>query len=173
MDCSPPGSSVHGILQARILERVVMPSSRDLPYQGSNLSLLLVFCVWQAGSLPRAVCLRVFAKSSEPQEAAGRHSRSIHSFISALHFIWKRVIGESLLSLRWEAAVLSITFRRVCSVARLWLTLWDITEGSPPGSSVHGISQARILKWIAISSSGGSSWPRDWTRFSCVSCIGR
>ena len=32
---------------------------------------------------------------------------------------------------------------------------------SPPGSSVHGISQARILEWVAISSSRGSSWPRD------------
>ena len=31
MDCSPPGSSVHGILQARILEWVAMPSSKDLP----------------------------------------------------------------------------------------------------------------------------------------------
>ena len=34
MDCSPPGSSVHGILQARILEWVAMPSSRDLPDWG-------------------------------------------------------------------------------------------------------------------------------------------
>ena len=34
MDCSPPGSSVHGILQARILEWVAMPSSRDLPNPG-------------------------------------------------------------------------------------------------------------------------------------------
>ena len=41
---------------------------------------------------------------------------------------------------------------------------------SPPGSSVHGILQARILKWVALSSSRGSSQPRDWT---CVSCIGR
>ena len=40
----------------------------------------------------------------------------------------------------------------------------------PPGSSVHGISQARILDWIAISFSRGSSQPRDWT---CISCIGR
>ena len=31
IDCSPPGSSVHGILQARILEWVAMPSSKDLP----------------------------------------------------------------------------------------------------------------------------------------------
>ena len=34
---------------------------------------------------------------------------------------------------------------------------------SPPGSSVHGISQARMLEMIAISSSRESSWPRDWT----------
>ena len=44
---------------------------------------------------------------------------------------------------------------------------------SPPGSSVHGISQARVLGWVAISYSRGSSQPRDWTRISCVSCIGR
>ena len=42
-----------------------------------------------------------------------------------------------------------------------------------PGSSVHGISQARILEWIVISSFRGSSWPRDWTGVSYVSCIGR
>ena len=40
---------------------------------------------------------------------------------------------------------------------------------SPPGSSVHGISQARILEWVAISSSRGSSWPRDQTPISCIS----
>ena len=43
---------------------------------------------------------------------------------------------------------------------------------SPPGSSVHGISQARILELIAISSSRGSSWPRDQTPISSVSYIG-
>ena len=41
---------------------------------------------------------------------------------------------------------------------------------SPTGSSVHGILQARILEWVAISYSRGSSWARGWT---CVSCIGR
>ena len=44
---------------------------------------------------------------------------------------------------------------------------------SPPGSSVHGISQARILEPVAISSSKGPSQPRDLTRVSYVSCIGR
>ena len=37
---------------------------------------------------------------------------------------------------------------------------------SPPGSSVHGISQSRILKWVAISFSRGSSQPGDWTFIS-------
>ena len=40
MDCSPPGSSVHGILQARILEWVAMPSSRELPHPGIKLASL-------------------------------------------------------------------------------------------------------------------------------------
>ena len=38
----------------------------------------------------------------------------------------------------------------------------------PPGSSVHGISQARILEWVFISSSSGSSKPRDWTHISWI-----
>ena len=39
---------------------------------------------------------------------------------------------------------------------------------SHPGSSVHGILQARILEWVAISFSRGSSPPRNWTRVSCI-----
>jgi len=39
---------------------------------------------------------------------------------------------------------------------------------SSPGSSVHGISQARILEWVAISFSRGSSQPRDQTHISCI-----
>ena len=60
--------------------------------------------------------------------------------------------------------------------------LCDPMDCSQPGSSVHGISQARILKWVAISYSKGSSQPRDRTHvsyvsyvscISCDSCIGR
>ena len=51
------------------------------------------------------------------------------------------------------------------------LTPW--TWGSPPGSSVHGILQARILEWVTISYSRGSSQPRDRTYVSCGSCTGR
>ena len=39
---------------------------------------------------------------------------------------------------------------------------------SPSGSSVHGISQARILEWVAIPFCRGSSWPRSWTHVSCI-----
>ena len=42
---------------------------------------------------------------------------------------------------------------------------------SPPGSSVHRIFQARILQWVAMTSSRGSSWPRDLTRITFISCI--
>ena len=47
------------------------------------------------------------------------------------------------------------------------LTLCNPTDCSPPGSTVHGIFQARIAEWVAISYSRGSSWPRDWIRISC------
>ena len=52
----------------------------------------------------------------------------------------------------------------------LFVTVWTI---APPGSSVHGILQARILEWVAMPSSRGSSQPRDRTSISYVSCIGR
>ena len=48
------------------------------------------------------------------------------------------------------------------------LTLCDPMDCSPPGSSVHGIFQASILEWIAISSSRGSSQPRAHTHISCI-----
>ena len=48
------------------------------------------------------------------------------------------------------------------------LTLCKPMNHSPPGSFVHGILQARILKWVAIPFSRRSSWPRDWTWDSCI-----
>ena len=52
-------------------------------------------------------------------------------------------------------------------------TLCDAMDCSQPGSSVHGILQARILEWVTISFSKGSSQPRGQTRSYYVSCIGR
>ena len=53
------------------------------------------------------------------------------------------------------------------------LTLCNPMDGSLPGSSVHEILQARILEWITMPSSRGSSQPRDQTCVSYISCIGR
>ena len=53
-------------------------------------------------------------------------------------------------------------------VAQSCQTLCDPKDGNLPGSEVHGIFQARILEWAAISFSRGSSQPRDRTRVSCI-----
>ena len=58
----------------------------------------------------------------------------------------------------------------VCSVAQPCPTLCNPLESSPPVSSVHEIFQARILEWVAVSSSRRSSQTKDQT---CISCIGR
>ena len=50
-------------------------------------------------------------------------------------------------------------------------TLCNPMDCCPPGSSVHGILQARILDWVAISSFRGSSWPSDWTPVSWSSAL--
>ena len=52
-----------------------------------------------------------------------------------------------------------------------WLTLCDPVDCSLQGSSVHRTLQARILEWVAVSSSRGRSWPRDRPLISCISCI--
>ena len=57
-----------------------------------------------------------------------------------------------------------------CCMLSLFGHVWfcDPTDCSLAGSSVHGILQARILEWVAMPSSRGSSQPRDWT---CISCL--
>ena len=72
------------------------------------------------------------------------------------------------------ARVRMVRLVRACVLSRfscagLFATLLD---QSPRDSSVHGILQARILEWVAVPSSRGSSWPRDWTHISYVSSIG-
>ena len=57
------------------------------------------------------------------------------------------------------------------SFIRLCLTLCDPMDCSPPGSSVHGILQAIMLKWVVVLSSRGSSPSRDRTHISCGSHI--
>ena len=125
MDCSPPGSSVHGIPQARILEWVAMPSS-----QGSSQSK------------PRTHVFYV-------------------SCIGRLVLYHQRHLGSPL------------SYRCVCLCVRAKLlqscpTLCNPMDCSLPGSSVHGILQARIVEWVAMPSSQGCSQPRDRTQVSCI-----
>ena len=61
----------------------------------------------------------------------------------------------------------------VCLVTQSWLSLCDPMDCSLPGSSVYGIFQARILEWVAIPYSRGSSQYRDQTCITCFSCVER
>ena len=63
-------------------------------------------------------------------------------------------------------------YSSVCMLShdQLFVTLWTIAQQAP---HVHGIFQAKILKWVAISYVRESSQPKDQTGVSCISCIGR
>ena len=108
--------------------------------------------VWFAPTIPTAFPWRY------------RHKR--HSYLE--HSVWKwdywHFQSEAC---GWVAAFVEKKKVKVL-VTQLCLTLWDPTDCSLPGFSVHGISQARIVEWVAIPFSRGSSPPRDRTQVSCV-----
>ena len=106
---------------------------------------------------------------------------AIHSSILAWKIPWTEKPGrlESMGSHKvghdWMTSLslfffkLNIVYTWVLSeVAQLCLTLCNPMHCSLPASSLHGILQVRILEWVAISFSRGSSWPRDLTRVSCI-----
>ena len=72
-------------------------------------------------------------------------------------------------AVHWQPVV----FRHGCVHAQSCPTLSNPIDCSPPASSVRGITQARILEWVPISYSSGSSRPSDGTWVSCISYIGR
>ena len=81
---------------------------------------------------------------------------------------WILLVTENLLPHYLpQFSELLFTFLYSCLVTKSCPALWDPTDCSPPGSSVLGISQARILEWFAISFSRGPSRPRDQT---CITC---
>ena len=121
MDCSLPGSSIHGIFQARVLEWGTIVFSH-MCSQKKKKKKNPRWCFWFSGALEDN---------------------------SVLVFCFLLVESES-------------------EVAQLCPILCDPVDCSPPGSSVHGILQARILEWVAISFSRGSSRPRDQTQVSCI-----
>ena len=139
-DRRPPGSSVHGVLQARALEWVARPPPGDLPGPGitlASLSLLL----WQAGSLLLA-------------PAAKRHPRErtcllSSSFIPKCLSVKTSKSGEMTQRTKFLALLLLLLLSRF--IASSCPTLCDPIDSSPPGSLTAGILQARALEWAAIS----------------------
>jgi len=139
LDCSPPSSPVHGILQARIQEWVSItffrvfsqPSYRTWVSCISDSLLSL-----QPGKLIYDNTYYQFKKD----ELYFILHYSMYNFLCVFLCDSRSVISDSLQSL----------------------------DCSPPGSSVHGILQARILEWVAIPFSRGSFWPKDQI---CISCI--
>ena len=79
-------------------------------------------------------------------------------FTSLIKFIlWYFILFDLWLS--WNSHISSVQSRP---------TLCNPMDCSLPGSSIHGIFQARVLEWVAISFSRGSSWPMDRTWVSCI-----
>ena len=140
VDCGSPGSSAHGILQARILEWVANPFSRESSWRRDWTWVSCIggrfFTIWVI--------------------------REVHNWKS------KDLKWVSLEDPWFWVARLPLTFQEcLCTKSlQMHLTLCDPVDCSPPGSSVHGILQARILEQVAISSWRASSWPRDQTLVS-------
>ena len=94
----------------------------------------------------------------------------------ALHDYYYFFCGENI----WDILLISFdiffwyilrySFERKVKVliTQLCPTFCGPTDCSPPVFSVHGILQARLLEWIAILFSRGSSWPRNWIQVSCI-----
>ena len=82
----------------------------------------------------------------------------------------QQTFTEGLSCVKNWARIMTINRNICCSclVSKSCLPLYNPTAWGPPGSSVHGISQARMLEWVSLSFSRGSSWPKDWTRVSCT-----
>ena len=100
------------------------------------------------------------------------------SFICLKYFLFIILISQQR-SVRWWPNLPKnprprVVFLHVCVCAQSCPTLWDPMVCSPPGSSVHGILQARILEWVAISSSRAIQSPRIQSMDqTCISCTGQ
>ena len=132
-------------------------------------SLLHFLWLWCVGFSLR--CLLLLSM------ALGRSLRSCSVWaLEQNQWLWCRaLVAHSMCSLpRAEIEPMSALARRFLIiggcvlVAQLCPTFCNPTYCSPPGFSVHGVLQARILEWIAIHFSRGTSQPRDWTLVSCI-----
>ena len=84
---------------------------------------------------------------------------------------WGPLLRKPIDCIRWSLGPFC-----TCVCAKSFLSCWTLCHPVDcilPGSSVHGILRARMLEWVAMASSRGSSRPRDCTYISFISCIGR
>ena len=95
------------------------------------------------------------------------------SDVSSLHLVSVPILLKNILILSFEdiACFEPLKVKNESEVGQSCLTLCVPTDCSPPGSSIHRIFQARVLEWVAVSFSRGSSWPRDRTQVSHI--VGR
>ena len=147
MDCSPLVSSVHKIFLARILEWVAMPCSRGSSQPKDQTHMSCISCI--AGGFFCFHCRQLL-------EIAFMSQHFLSSFV-----------------LQMELVIMGCVSDMHAQSLQLCPTLCHPVDCSSPGSSVHGILQARTLEWVAMPSSRGSPWPRDRTCVSYVSCTGR
>ena len=115
---------------------------------------------------------------SSPSEPPGKHPFPLHQKNKAwripgteepsgLLSMGSQRVGHDWSDLAAAAAAVCVRAKSLQSCP----TLWDPMDCKPPGSSVHGILQAKILEWVAISFSRGSSWLRDQSLVSSIPCI--
>ena len=132
------------------------------------------FCVYMCASLSLLSCMQTASVRGGPCKCDQRKKIipvwKILSFKICWKFFHKNVIFLLIfLSLSYWLLISSYhpTPLIGCLVTQSCLTLCDTMDCSFPGSSVHGIFQARIPEWGAISFSRGYFQPRDWTHISC------
>ena len=102
----------------------------------------------------------IFPGESHGHRNLAGYSLLGHTELDMTAVTWRST--QSLLSLSLILYFLSFFFF-LNSVGQSCLPLWDPIHCSPLGSSLHGISQAKILEWVAIPSSRRPSQPRDQT----------
>ena len=121
----------------------------------------------QTNENTRGYLFRLLQQGSQPPGWAETQGREkVQSFYSGK----TDCFGYAPSGGSWHRRVAgNLTQKQGCFVAKSCPTFCDPMDCSPPGSSLHGISQARILEWVAISFCRGSSRPRDQTHVFCIS----